>query len=354
MRMKNYALTLFSAVIFGTTLSSCITLFGAKRSVFITSTPSGASVYRDDGEYVGSTPCVYKGKGYHAFCIKKDGYESRYLYPSRKFNTMYLGNLVFTGTLGLLIDIPNIHTFKEKESKYTVALKAEPGSVYTPVTTYHQDILSSISNDTEYKCQSVFSMVKPTYSRINQRTVLRGDEIFEKYCHAVFVVFGEKYGNLSQGSGFFINSEGLAVSNYHNFEKATKIVVKFYGSESLFEITKNDILAYSKNEDYIIFKVKGRYNTPYIPIANQRGKVGARIYTIGTPKGEENTLSDGMISQYRQNYIQISAPIDHGSSGGALINEYGEAIGITSAGRDDSGANLNFCRDLLYILNRFR
>ena len=115
-------------------------------------------------------------------------------------------------------------------------------------------------------------------------------------------------------------------------------------------------MAYSKSEDYIIFKVKGRYNYPYIPIANRRSEIGDKVYTIGSPKGYENTFSSGEISQYRteQGYIQITAPIDHGSSGGVLINEYGEAIGITSAGRDDSGANLNFCRDLLYILNRYR
>ena len=48
-------------------------------------------------------------------------------------------------------------------------------------------------------------------------------------------------------------------------------------------------------------------------------------------------------------FIQISVPIDHGSSGGALINCYGEVIGITSGGRDDSGANLNFARDIRAI-----
>lgn len=45
----------------------------------------------------------------------------------------------------------------------------------------------------------------------------------------------------------------------------------------------------------------------------------------------ENTFSSGEISQIRGNaIIQISVPIDHGSSGGALINSYGEVIGITS------------------------
>ena len=71
--------------------------------------------------------------------------------------------------------------------------------------------------------------------------------------------------------------------------------------------------------------------------------MGDKAYAIGSPRGLENTFSSGEISQLRDdNIIQISVPIDHGSSGGALINEYGEAIGITSAGLDYSGANLNF------------
>ena len=61
----------------------------------------------------------------------------------------------------------------------------------------------------------------------------------------------------------------------------------------------------------------------------------------------ENTFSSGEISQLREdNLIQINAPIDHGSSGGALINEYGEVIGITTAGIETSGANLNFAVDI--------
>lgn len=52
--------------------------------------------------------------------------------------------------------------------------------------------------------------------------------------------------------------------------------------------------------------------------------------------------------------IMENAPIDHGSSGGVLINDHGEAVGITSAGRDDSGANLNFAIDLVLLMNKYQ
>ena len=99
----------------------------------------------------------------------------------------------------------------------------------------------------------------------------------------------------------------------------------------------------SEDDDYIVFKVKSTNKSfNYIPISSRKPKVGEKIFTIGSPLGLENTFSSGEISQLRDEWIQISAPIDHGSSGGALINEYGEAIGITTARIDASSANLNF------------
>ena len=101
---------------------------------------------------------------------------------------------------------------------------------------------------------------------------------------------------------------------------------------------------YDEVNDFIIFTVNGAGSSfKYLQLAREYPQVGDKVYAIGSPRGLENTFSSGEISQLRDNNIlQISAPIDHGSSGGALFNEYGEVIGITSAGFDDSGANLNF------------
>ena len=72
---------------------------------------------------------------------------------------------------------------------------------------------------------------------------------------------------------------------------------------------------------------------------------GQNIFAIGSPLGLDNTISQGIISNPNRvvdglGYIQTTAPISHGSSGGALINDRGELIGITSAGFED-GQNLN-------------
>ncbi|MCM1078076.1 MAG: serine protease [Bacteroidales bacterium] len=172
---------------------------------------------------------------------------------------------------------------------------------------------------------------------------LDGSKIFAKYNTAVFMVYTSDGYNTYQGSGFFINGDGLAVSNYHVF-KGTGIgneCIKLSGSKNIYKVA--EIIHRSEDEDFIIFRV-GITGTSFIPVARQKPKVGEKVYAIGSPKGLENTFSSGEVSQWRDtNLMQISALIDHGSSGGALINEYGEVVGITSGTfYEGSQANLNY------------
>lgn len=81
---------------------------------------------------------------------------------------------------------------------------------------------------------------------------------------------------------------------------------------------------------------------------------GQKVVAIGSPEGLFNTVSDGIISAFRTidgvNMIQFTAPISSGSSGGAVLNMYGEVIGISTSGIDD-GQNINFAVGYDIILN---
>ena len=172
---------------------------------------------------------------------------------------------------------------------------------------------------------------------------LEGSQIFERYGSAVFMVFTSDGSNVFQGSGFFISNNGLAVSNYHVL-KGTGFgmeQIKLVDDDTVYKVA--EILAKSEDSDFILFRVDCE-NTNYIPISSDKPKIGEKVYAIGSPRGLENTFSSGEVSQWRADYLmQISALIDHGSSGGALINEYGEVVGITSGSfADGSQANLNY------------
>lgn len=174
----------------------------------------------------------------------------------------------------------------------------------------------------------------------SSRQKLEGKDIFAKYNNAVFTIYGEDAENIYQGSGFFIGLDGLAVSNYHVFDGPTVMMVKLSNS-SEYNIAR--IHSYNEEEDFILFTVNCE-NSCFIPIAESKPLVGEKVYAIGSPLGLENTFSSGEVSQWRDDHLmQTTVPIDHGSSGGALINEYGEVVGITSGTLNKhSNANLNY------------
>jgi hypothetical protein len=83
-------------------------------------------------------------------------------------------------------------------------------------------------------------------------------------------------------------------------------------------------------------------------------EVGNKVYTIGAPKGLEASLSDGIVSGFRsfnnKKWIQITAPISPGSSGGGLFNQSGELVGITTM-KLVGGENLNFAIPVEYVFS---
>jgi serine protease Do len=189
---------------------------------------------------------------------------------------------------------------------------------------------------------------KTTIQTLNSNNgELTGADLFELYNSAVFMIYTSDGWNDYQGSGFFISRDGVAVSNYHVFQGTGIGYEQILLSDGSKRKVK-EVIAKSSADDIIVFRVEGNGKTfNYIPIAKQTPRVGEKAYAIGSPRGLENTFSSGEISQIRgDNLLQINVPIDHGSSGGVLLNARGEAIGITSAGMDNSGANLNFAIDI--------
>lgn len=144
------------------------------------------------------------------------------------------------------------------------------------------------------------------------------------------------------GSGFFIHESGIAITNYHVLENAISASIKTTNGNSY---PIEGILKYDVDKDYAVIKVKGSgFNR--LSLGDSRSiSGGAPVYAIGNPQGLVNTISEGIVSNpYRHDLngmMQITAPISQGSSGGALINENGEVIGVTTASLV-SGQNLNF------------
>lgn len=331
-KLKNAVILLAGTFVF----SSCVTLLGRKQKIYVNSYPQGASVYADE-KYVGTTPCMFKSKKTRkSLFFYKDGYLSERVSTSLKHRGHIWWNMLFTGFAGVIVDSP--YFFKYSQISYYANLKPQPKPTPKPSV-----VVSKAPSEMR---ASYTTLSKITLS--NSNIEMKAKEIYKKYKSAVFMIYTSDNISVSQGSGFFVSSNGIGISNYHVFKGSYKgqEIIKLSNGRTY---KVQEVLAYSEKYDYIVFKVQGDgFN--YIPVTKRGYEVGDEVYAIGSPKGLENTISNGLISQkYSDYYIQISVPIDHGSSGGALINSYGEIIGITSGGRDDSGANLNFARDIRAI-----
>ncbi|HUI31225.1 MAG TPA: trypsin-like peptidase domain-containing protein [Candidatus Acidoferrales bacterium] len=148
------------------------------------------------------------------------------------------------------------------------------------------------------------------------------------------IVYGADGGIKCQGSGFFVNSKGLLATNAHVVNDAAKVVAKlpsgaFYNMKEIMHVDRTNDLALLQFEAKETPFVTGFGNSDEI-------KIGEKVYAIGTPDGQEATLSEGNVSNPTRDFngirrIQFTAPISPGSSGGGLFNEKGYIIGITSS-----------------------
>lgn len=146
--------------------------------------------------------------------------------------------------------------------------------------------------------------------------------------------------NISLASAVVI-SENKLLTNYHVIEDRPYVVVKY---EERFE--KALIISGDRQTDRCILYVE---NVTLKPVKGFRKYnslvIGETVYSVGSPKGLENTLGQGIISGKREfaklNLIQTTAQISKGSSGGGLFDKFGNLIGITTFKVGDS-EGLNF------------
>jgi hypothetical protein len=161
----------------------------------------------------------------------------------------------------------------------------------------------------------------------------------------VSIVMSNKDGHpIAQGSGFLISKDGHVVTNYHVIKSGTSAVVKLPDG-AFFPV--DGVLTSDKGRDVAIIKAHGNDFHTLTLGDSDRLQVGEEVVAIGNPLSLESTVSNGIVSAIRTvedeggKFVQITAPISPGSSGGPLFNMAGEVVGITTS-RIKGGENLNF------------
>ena len=167
----------------------------------------------------------------------------------------------------------------------------------------------------------------------------------------VLIVMEDAKGKpLNSGSGFFVG-KGLIVTNLHVIEKGAKGTFKRVGKDKWENI--KDTVKVDKQRDLAILKVSD-IGAPSLPLGDSNEvQIGQSVYAVGNPIGFlEGTFAPGFVSSIRgkdpNKSIQITAPISPGSSGGPLLNDKGQVIGIV-VGAIEDGQNLNFAIPSNYL-----
>jgi S1-C subfamily serine protease len=156
---------------------------------------------------------------------------------------------------------------------------------------------------------------------------------------------GRGYPDRVLGSAFFVDTSGLLITNYHvissevdpKYEGYSRMYIRM-GDSSTSPRIPAKVIGWDKTMDLALIKVE--YTPEYVYSVADRiiPMVGDTVYAIGSPGGLEKTVTQGIVSALGRRFlqvgdvIQIDAAVNHGNSGGPVVDMLGRLVGIAFAG----------------------
>ena len=148
------------------------------------------------------------------------------------------------------------------------------------------------------------------------------------------------------GSGVIVSPDGYVLTNHHVVDGAEEITIELKDGRSL----AAKVVGSDPPSDLAVLKIEGR-DFPALALGNSdQVRVGDVVLAVGNPMGVGQTVTMGIISAKGratglgdgsfEDFLQTDAPINHGNSGGALVNTRGELVGINSQILSPSGGNI--------------
>ncbi len=160
--------------------------------------------------------------------------------------------------------------------------------------------------------------------------------------------FGGQEQQQAQGSGWVYDSDGHIVTNQHVVANANSLSVHFWNGATY----PATVVGTDRSTDLAVIKVDAPSSLLYpLKVGNSEAlEVGDGVVAIGSPFGLEGTVTSGIVSALHREMkapnnftitdsIQTDAAINHGNSGGPLLNAEGKVIGVNAQIESDSGGN---------------
>ena len=235
---------------------------------------------------------------------------------------------------------PAMSVNKEDCSSTTINTVISKKVVIPPRPQRNKKSKETLANNTQ---PSHMTSVVTAKQASNEKRELSFEELAKMASSVVLIAIHDAKGEvIGTGSGIMIGKDGFILTNHHVAAGGRFYSVRIEEEDKVY--SSNELIKYNSNTDLAVLRIKRQLK----PIPIYRGEKalvrGQKVVAIGSPLGLFNSVSDGIISGFRNidnvDMIQFTAPISHGSSGGALLNMYGEVIGISTAGID-RGQNIN-------------
>ena len=164
-------------------------------------------------------------------------------------------------------------------------------------------------------------------------------------------IFGrsQRRPQMGSGSGVIISSDGYIITNHHVIETAEDIQVTTNNNQSY----DAKIIGSDEQNDIALLKIETNDELPYAVFGDSDStQIGEWVLAVGNPFNLTSTVTAGIISaksrnldptgRTTQSYIQTDAAVNPGNSGGALINDKGELIGINTAIQTQTGSYVGY------------
>jgi putative serine protease PepD len=179
-------------------------------------------------------------------------------------------------------------------------------------------------------------------------TPLSVNSIYKRAYRGVVEIVVRSTGSSAEGSGFVYDSSGHIVTNQHVVNGGESISVKFWNGKTY----TAKLIGTDSSTDLAVIKVNAPASQlfPLTLGSSSKAAVGDSVVAIGSPFGLEETVTAGIVSALHRSIdsqtqfsipdsIQTDAAINHGNSGGPLLNAQGQVIGVNAQIRSDSGDN---------------
>jgi len=179
-------------------------------------------------------------------------------------------------------------------------------------------------------------------------SALSVNSIYKNTYRGVVEITARSNGGSAEGSGFVYDSSGHIVTNQHVVDGAQSISVRFWNGKTY----SAQLVGSDSSTDLAVIKVNAPDSQLYPLTLGSSSKlaVGDPVVAIGSPFGLEETVTSGIVSALHRSIdspanfaisdtIQTDAAINHGNSGGPLLNAQGQVIGVNAQIRSDSGDN---------------